>query len=57
MNDLLAPLRRELDIMPSPVPEQPGLFRVLPTTIWNMYLPGEGANGASAVLEVVPGDS
>ncbi len=37
--------------------EQPGLFRVLPTTIWNMYLPGEGANGASAVLEVVPGDS
>ena len=26
MNDLLAPLRRELDIMPSPVPEQPGLL-------------------------------
>ena len=37
--------------------ETPGLFRVLPTTIWNMYLPGEGANGASAVMEVVPGDS
>jgi uncharacterized protein YfaS (alpha-2-macroglobulin family) len=37
--------------------ETPGLLRVLPTTIWNMYRPGEGANGASALFEVVPGDS
>jgi len=37
--------------------ETPGIFRVLPTTVWNMYRPGEGANGASTTIEVVPGDS
>ena len=37
--------------------ETPGIFRVLPTTVWNMYRPGEGANGASATIEVLPGDS
>jgi len=37
--------------------ETPGIFRVLPTTVWNMYRPGEGANGASATIEVTPGDS
>ncbi|MHC4938767.1 MAG: alpha-2-macroglobulin family protein [Planctomycetota bacterium] len=34
--------------------EQPGLFRVLPTVIWNMYRPGEGASGAGAAFEVLP---
>ncbi|MHC4450912.1 MAG: alpha-2-macroglobulin family protein [Planctomycetota bacterium] len=34
--------------------EQPGIFRVLPTRIWNMYRPGEGANGAGSSFEVTP---
>jgi len=37
--------------------ETPGLFRVLPTNVWNMYRPGEGANGDSTLIEVIAGDS
>jgi len=36
--------------------EQPGLFRALPTQVWNMYEPGEGANGGGASFEVLPGE-
>jgi uncharacterized protein YfaS (alpha-2-macroglobulin family) len=34
--------------------ETPGQFRVLPTRIWNMYEPGEGANSAGDSFEVLP---
>ena len=32
--------------------EAPGMFKVLPARVWNMYRPGEGANSAGTALGI-----